>query len=67
MGEVICPSAKATDLGVVLDRNITMNDHVKNLCAKAYYQLRLIRNYVRASNLVGFISGEESHKKVVFY
>jgi hypothetical protein len=47
LGEVICPSTKATDLGVVLNRNITMNDHVKNLCAKAYYQLRLIKN-VRA-------------------
>jgi len=43
LGEIINPSAKATDLGVVLDHHLSMNDHVKNLCEKAYYQLYLIR------------------------
>ena len=43
LGEVIKPSEKVTDLGVVLDSIISLSDHVKHVCAKAYYQLYLIK------------------------
>jgi len=49
---VLTTSAKivdtARDLGVVIDRPLTMSDHVTAICRSAYYQLRQLRTIARS-------------------
>ena len=39
----ITPVRVVRNLGVILDKNMTMLDHIYSVCQRCYYQLRLIR------------------------
>ena len=41
---VIHPSNSAKNLGVIFDSNLNMNEHINQLCKKAYFHLRNISN-----------------------
>ena len=42
-GDFITPVGVGRNLGVILDENMTMLDHISSVCQRCYYQLRLIR------------------------
>ena len=42
-GNFITPVRFVSNLGVILDENMTMLDHISSVCQRCYYQLRQIR------------------------
>ena len=42
-GNFITPVRVVRNLGVILDENMTMLDHISSVCQRCYYQLRQIR------------------------
>ena len=42
-GNFITPVGVVRNLGVILDENMTMLDHISSVCQRCYYQLRQIR------------------------
>ena len=43
MGHFITPVRVVRNLGMILDENTTMLDHISSVCQRCYYQLRQIR------------------------
>ena len=43
LGNFITPVRVVRNLGVILDKNMTMLDHISSVCQRCYYQLRQIR------------------------
>ena len=43
LGNFITPARVVRNLGVILDKNMTMLDHISSVCQRCYYQLRQIR------------------------
>ena len=47
-GNRIAPVHTVRDLGVMLDSNMTMSQHVSRVCQNCYFQIRLIRRLGKA-------------------
>ena len=47
-GSPITPVNVVRNLGVTLDRNMTMSEHIACMCRNCYYQLRQIRRITRS-------------------
>ena len=50
-GNVIKPSEKMRDLGVILDQTLSFDDHISTICQSAHFH---IRNIGRIRNLLSF-------------
>ena len=50
-GNVIKPSEKVRDLGVILDQTLSFDDHISTICQSAHFH---IRNIGRIRNLLSF-------------
>ena len=50
-GNVIMPSEKVCDLGVILDQTLSFDDHISAICQSAHFY---IRNIDRIRNLLSF-------------
>ena len=50
-GNVIKPSEKVRDLGVILDQTLSFDDHISTICKSAHFH---IRNIGRIRNLLSF-------------
>ena len=50
-GNVIKPSEKLGDLGVILDQTLSFDDHISTICQSAHFH---IRNIDRIRNLLSF-------------
>ena len=50
-GNRIAPVHTVRDLGVMLDSNMAMSQHVLRVCQNCYFQIRLIRRLGKAFNL----------------
>ena len=48
---VIKPSEKERDLGVILDQTLFFDDHISTICQSAHFH---IRNFGRIKNLLSF-------------
>ena len=46
-GATVPPSAAVKTLGMILDKHLSMEQHVNNVCKAAYYHLHLIRKIRR--------------------
>ena len=47
-GNLITPVHTVRDFGIMLDSNMTMSQHVLQVCQNCYFQLRLIRRLGKA-------------------
>ena len=50
-GNVIKPSEKVRDIGVILDQTLSFDDHISTICQSAHFH---IRNIGKIRNLLSF-------------
>jgi len=73
-GTNVTPSAKARDLGVLIDGELSMSDHVSNVVSSCFYQLRQLRSVrrclpfeARRSLVTAFIANRLDYCNAILY
>ena len=54
----VSPVQKVRNLGVIFDENLSMKDHISNVCKKGFYQLyrlRQVRKYFNRNTFEGLV------------
>ena len=73
-GQLLSPSNSARSLGVVIDGQLTMDKHAKNVVKNCFYQLRQLRSVKRSltlearrSLMAAFIASRVDYCNAIFY
>ena len=53
-GSPITPMNVVRNLGVILDENMTMSEHIARVCRNCYYQLRQVRRIKKSMMAIKF-------------